>query len=191
MEVIRTGRSLFAKEVRVKASAGSTPVTSATGMVHRLTAQRVRERTAMEGTAQGAQLVLKTSVGASLGVRVLCLPPSPTDTRRGSQVRLVECQRVSARLTPFQCSVTDTRSAVNREKGVRFLPLELHALVTEGIGAGLQTQSWEFESPPVLHAVVAQLGRASPCQGEGRRFEPGLLLHTSVAQQEEREASTL
>jgi hypothetical protein len=86
----------------------------------------------MEGTAQGVQLVLKTSVRASVGVRVLCPPP-------------------------FQCSVTDTRSAVNREKGVRFLPLELHALVTEGIGAGLQTQSWEFESPPVLHAVVAQL----------------------------------
>lgn len=28
----------------------------------------------MEGTAQGVQLVLKTSVRASVGVRVLCLP---------------------------------------------------------------------------------------------------------------------
>ena len=53
----------------------------------------------MEGTAQGVQPVLKTGVRASVGVRVLCPPP-------------------------FQCSVTDTRSVVTREKGVRFLPLE-------------------------------------------------------------------
>src|SRR5262245_47847850 len=34
-----------------------------------------------------------------------------------------------------------------------------------------------IESPPLLFAEVAQPGRASPCQGEGRGFESPLPLH--------------